>query len=121
MSNEKRIDTIDLTPTWRGLLPALVELAVNGTTAEARKTAMGELYRLADAVDHQAKTETEHRSLDDGDYVLADGAGWFEVGNFAIRIAKTDEGVACDIYRNHDEMGEALAGCWALDRETEDK
>lgn len=43
--------TIDLTPTWRGLLPALVEVAVRGETPESRRVAMGELYRLADLAD----------------------------------------------------------------------
>lgn len=43
--------TIDLTPTWRGLLPALVEVARNGTTAEGRKQAWDALYQLADHVD----------------------------------------------------------------------
>lgn len=42
---------INVTPTWRALLPALVELAVNGETTEARRTAMSELYKLADAMD----------------------------------------------------------------------
>lgn len=42
---------IDLTPTWRALLPALVQVAANGETAEARKQAMDELYRLADIAD----------------------------------------------------------------------
>jgi hypothetical protein len=45
------METINLTPTWRGLLPALVELAINGETLTARKCAMDELYRLADFAD----------------------------------------------------------------------
>jgi hypothetical protein len=32
-------------------MPVLVEVAVNGTTVEARKTAMDELMRLADFAD----------------------------------------------------------------------
>ena len=43
--------TIDITPTWRVLLPVLVEVAANGTSAEGRKIARDELYKLADAVD----------------------------------------------------------------------
>lgn len=43
---------INLTPTWRALLPALVHVAANGTDSAARKDAMDELYRLADAVDN---------------------------------------------------------------------
>lgn len=37
-------------------------------------------------------------NLDDGDYVLVEGAGWFDVGAFTVRIHKTDEGVVADIY-----------------------
>jgi hypothetical protein len=43
--------TVDITPTWRSLMPALVEVAARGRTAEGRKTAMDELLRLADVVD----------------------------------------------------------------------
>ena len=42
---------VSIVPTWRGILPLLVEAAANGTTASARRTAMEELYRLADTVD----------------------------------------------------------------------
>ena len=41
----------DLTPTWRGLLPALIEVAVNGTSAEGRGEALRSLQMLADYVD----------------------------------------------------------------------
>jgi hypothetical protein len=44
--------TIDITPTWRGIVPALVEVASKGETAEGRKMAMDELLRLADIADH---------------------------------------------------------------------
>ena len=40
-----------MTPTWESLLPALVEVAANGTTAEARAQAAGELLKLARIVD----------------------------------------------------------------------
>jgi len=45
------LDHIDLTPTWGALLPALVEVAANGETAEGRKVAMEELQRLASIAD----------------------------------------------------------------------
>jgi hypothetical protein len=51
MSNDEKVFTMDLRPSWRGLLPALVEVAVNGTTPEGRKIAMEELMRLADFAD----------------------------------------------------------------------
>jgi hypothetical protein len=44
-------ETIDITPTWEGILPVLVEVAVNGTSLEGRKEAMNELRRLARIVD----------------------------------------------------------------------
>jgi hypothetical protein len=54
--------TVDIRPSWRSLIPALVEVAANGTTAEARRIAMEELLRLADIVDRQiAKLEKESK------------------------------------------------------------
>lgn len=46
----KVIETIDLTPTWRGILPALVHLTREGD-AEGKAHAWKELYRIADIVD----------------------------------------------------------------------
>lgn len=43
--------TVSIVPTWEGVIPLLVEAAANGSTAEARKEAMGELLRLARTVD----------------------------------------------------------------------
>jgi hypothetical protein len=57
--------------------------------------------------------------LPDGDYVLADGAAWFKVKNFSIRIQSTDEGVVVDLYPYLGEMEEPVASCWALDSEVE--
>lgn len=42
--------TIDATPTWAGLMPALVAVIESGT-AEGRASATGELMRLAEAAD----------------------------------------------------------------------
>lgn len=42
--------TIDATPTWAGLMPALIALIENGT-AEGRATAIAEITRLAHAAD----------------------------------------------------------------------
>lgn len=56
-------NTIELKPTWAGLMPLLVEVAANGDTVEGRKQAMGELMRLAQATDarhaQQAAQPTE--------------------------------------------------------------
>ena len=56
----------------------------------------------------------------DGDYVLADGAAWLEVKNFAIRVCSTDEGVVVDVYKNGDEMNDAIASTYAFDQEATD-
>lgn len=45
------VTKFDVTPTWRALLPLLVEVAVNGDNEAARGAAWAELYRLADRVD----------------------------------------------------------------------
>ena len=43
--------TVDITPTWRSLMPWLIEIAANGESAEGRAAAMDELLKLADIVD----------------------------------------------------------------------
>jgi hypothetical protein len=43
--------TIQLEPTWLGLLPVLLELAHNAVTDESRQTAREELRRMAKAAD----------------------------------------------------------------------
>lgn len=45
------IRTISITPTWEGVLPMLVEIAIHGTTPTARNEAMGELRRMAQLAD----------------------------------------------------------------------
>ena len=61
---------------------------------------------------------TEH--IRDGDYVLADGAAWLGVKNFAIRVCSTDEGVVVDVYKNGDEMNDVLASTYVFDQEVEE-
>jgi hypothetical protein len=43
--------TVDLTPTWSGILPALLAVIANGETVEARKAAEAELRRMAAIAD----------------------------------------------------------------------
>jgi hypothetical protein len=47
---KKKIGTIDLTPTWRGILPYLFEGLENGTEA-GKKIAREEFARMAEAAD----------------------------------------------------------------------
>jgi hypothetical protein len=42
---------IDVTPTWSGILPLLVELATNATTSKAREDSWKELRRMAAIAD----------------------------------------------------------------------
>lgn len=45
------MNDIDMTPTWSGILPALIAIIANGETVEARKTAEAELRRMAGLAD----------------------------------------------------------------------
>jgi hypothetical protein len=47
-------------------------------------------------------------NLSDGDYVLTDGAGWFEVGGFVTRIRAAPAGLIVDVYKSGEEMEGAL-------------
>lgn len=51
MNTKKSAGVVDCTPTWRALLPTLLELAANATTQDARRTAREELERMASAAD----------------------------------------------------------------------
>jgi hypothetical protein len=55
------------------------------------------------------------KQLLDEHHILAEGAGWFEVKGFAIRIHATDEGVIVDIYSK--EKAETIASTYAFDHE----
>jgi hypothetical protein len=44
-------ETIDLTPTWVGLLPALLAVHESGESSESRNTVRAELVRMAAAAD----------------------------------------------------------------------
>ena len=50
------VRTIDLTPTWLGILPALLDIVRNGTTVETHKTADEELRRMAGLADAHVAT-----------------------------------------------------------------
>lgn len=56
------MQTIDLTPTWSALLPALLAVVKDGTE-EGRTAAVSELRRMAQAADQlnvELKTMAEH-------------------------------------------------------------
>lgn len=58
-------ETIEITPTWRGIMPLLVELAANADSAEARKNSMDQLLKLADVID--AFNEEARKKKDEGE------------------------------------------------------
>jgi len=49
MANE--VEYIDLTPTWLGILPAMLDVIRNGTTFEARADIEREFVRMARIAD----------------------------------------------------------------------
>jgi len=61
------METIDITPTWRAILPILVEIAANGKTPQSRDDAMHQLLKLADTVDQMNESiktaEADHANL----------------------------------------------------------
>jgi hypothetical protein len=60
--------------------------------------------------------------LEDNDYKLTEGAAWFAVKKFAIRIHSTDEGVVVDIFKDPLEgFDEPLASTYAFDSECEEE
>lgn len=59
----KAARSIDVTPTWRGIMPGLVAVLESGT-AEGRAMARAELFRLADMVDAANAGTGERQSLD---------------------------------------------------------
>jgi hypothetical protein len=57
MENTK---TIDMTPTWKGLLPVLMHLVENATTSESRAMATSELARMANLADLYVTSQKEN-------------------------------------------------------------
>jgi hypothetical protein len=84
---EQKTRTIDLTPTWAGLMPALFACLQNGTP-EGQELARAELMRLADSVDannaaRKAEPTTPAAALRDSltrAYCAAAAAGVAESG-----------------------------------------
>jgi hypothetical protein len=58
-------------------------------------------------------------NLKDDDYTLEEGAAWFTVKGFAIRILSTDEGVVVDIWKDGGEMDSPIASTYAHDSDIE--
>lgn len=59
-SDSDHVETIDVTPTWQGILPGLIAIVRNGETVEAQKTAEAELRKMARLADaHVAYLTTD--------------------------------------------------------------
>lgn len=54
------LKTIDMTPTWLGVLPGLLAAVANGETVEARRMAEQELRRMASLADRYVETMATH-------------------------------------------------------------
>jgi hypothetical protein len=60
--NENKTRTIDITPTWRAIMPTMVAVLTNPkASSDSHKIIADELMRLAKLVDDQnAKAKAEH-------------------------------------------------------------
>ena len=56
---------IDMTPTWRGILPLLVEIAADGRNP-GREMAWQELRRMADLADAAVAADKAARAAEGG-------------------------------------------------------
>jgi len=56
----KNTETIDLTPSWEGLLPVLLHL-LQGETSDSRKVASDELTRMAKLADLYVASQKENK------------------------------------------------------------
>lgn len=57
--------------------------------------------------------------LKDADYKLIEGAAWFAIKDFSIRIHGTPEGVIVDVWAKGCEGDDPLASTYAFDSEAE--
>lgn len=83
--------TIDITPEWGGLLPMLVEVAVNGETLKGRAEAMGHLRSLAEAADAQnvrARVGKRARAVLEGPHMREAWIALREAGGFGSALVE---------------------------------
>lgn len=57
VTEKTKIGTIDLTPTWSGILPTLIALMVDGNE-KGRITALGELQKMAQLADRYVTSQS---------------------------------------------------------------
>ena len=56
-------------------------------------------------------------NLKDDDYVLEEGAAWFDVEGFSVRILSVSEGLWIAVYKNGEEMEDPVASTFAYNEE----
>ena len=55
---------------------------------------------------------SQDKQLSEGDYILKDGAAWFTVSGFSVRVRTANDGsVICSIYNEGQEDGPVLGEC----------
>jgi len=63
--------------------------------------------------------EPPNQTLSHGDYVLADGSGWFDVKGFTVYIHTTDNGVVVEIFDAKElrdgDIDAVVSSCYAFD------
>jgi len=57
-AGKRYVGTIDVTPTWKAMLPVMIEALTNGTPT-GKQLAREELARMADLADHYV---AEHKT-----------------------------------------------------------
>jgi hypothetical protein len=113
--------TPDLTVVSKESLGQIEDFIVNRCGVEELPQGVHEAVNVLDKLVVDAEEcSTPVSDLSDRDYVLTDGAAWFTVGKFSVRIHQTDEGVAVDIYALGREMDGTLGAAWALTSESEE-
>lgn len=60
------------------------------------------------------------RQEGNNDYVLEEESCWITVNNISVRVRRTDEGVAVDLYPLGQEFYDSIVGTWALFSEAEE-
>jgi YD repeat-containing protein len=105
--------TIDITPTWEALLPSLVHLAVNGTTAESRKMGMEQLLILARHADSTiADKNTEIKKYDEKGNLIhsrdSDGFEWWSEYDEKGNVIHSRNSDGYELWREYDAKGNVI-------------
>jgi hypothetical protein len=104
--------TVDITPTWKGVLRLMVEVAGNGTSEKGRQSAWAELTRMADLADryvaeHSPAPEPAPDPLMDSDTARVEATiAW--VGRFNSELDRLE------ISPNGDDYNDLVGGVLSI-------